>query len=104
MAFNNEVNFLTDGTLADGTLNGASIKANNDTIIVVDDGDEVTYYTGVKNLPDIVVKNDASGSNDGTAVVNAVYKTSNRYAAYVFIDVRGSPPSPAARTPRWSTS
>ena len=89
VAYNNEVNFLANGASATG-LNGAAIKANNDTIIVVDDGDEVTYYTGVKNLPDVVLKAAAGGKAAGAATVNAVYKTSNSYAAYVFINVTGS--------------
>ena len=32
-------------------------KANNDTIFVVNDDDDVTAYTGIKNVPDITAKN-----------------------------------------------
>ncbi|MFR6184630.1 MAG: hypothetical protein ACLUJG_03065 [Lawsonibacter sp.] len=33
------------------------LKANNDTIFVVNDDDDVTAYTGIKNVPDITAKN-----------------------------------------------
>ena len=95
VAYNNKVDFLTNGNntaLNSGNAyigkDGGAIKANNDTIIVVDDGDVVTLYTSVKNLPDIVVKYNG-GTNSGTATVNAVYKTSNSYAAYVLITTSG---------------
>jgi len=41
-------------------------KANNDTIFVVNDDDDVTAYTGIKNVPDITSKT----ANVTVAVVN----------------------------------
>ena len=36
------------------------VKANNDTIFVVNDDDDVTAYTGIKNVPDITAKSSAA--------------------------------------------
>ena len=61
----------------------ASVYANNDTIVIVDDGDDVTVYTGVKNLPDITL----TDANANATVVTL--SKSNDYAYYVFISVDG---------------
>ena len=72
---NNKVSFL----------NGQSVYANDSTIVIVnDDDDEVTVYTGVKNLPDIKLT-----SANSTADVKVLAR-SNHYAYYVYIDVDGS--------------
>ena len=72
---NNKVSFL----------NGQSVYANDSTIVIVNDNDdEVTVYTGVKNLPDIKLT-----SANSTADVKVLAR-SNHYAYYVYIDVNGS--------------
>ena len=72
---NNKVSFLT----------GKSVYANDSTIVIVNDNDdEVTVYTGVKNLPDIKLT-----SANSTADVKVLAR-SNHYAYYVYIDVNGS--------------
>ena len=72
---NNKVSFLT----------GKSVYANDSTIVIVNDNDdEVTVYTGVKNLPDIKL---TSASSSASVKVLA---RSNSYAYYVYIDVNGS--------------
>ena len=44
---------------------GAStVKANNDTIFVVNDDDDITVYTGIKNVPDVT-----AGSKDANVAV-----------------------------------
>ncbi|MCF2620498.1 hypothetical protein JQM63_11845, partial [Oscillibacter valericigenes] len=65
-------------------INGKTLYANNDTIVIVDDGDDVSVYTGVKNIPDIKLTSASS-----TATINALAK-SNNYAYYVFVRVNGS--------------
>jgi len=72
---NNKVSFL----------NGQSVYANDSTIVIVNDNDdEVTVYTGVKNLPDIKLTNASSSASV------KVLARSNHYAYYVYIDVNGS--------------
>ena len=51
------------------------VKANNDTIFVVNDDDDVTAYTGIKNVPDITAKSSVT-----VAVV-----MDNDYADVVYI-------------------
>ena len=65
-------------------VDGQTLYANNDTIVIVDDGDSVSVYTGVKNIPDIKLTSASS-----TATINALAK-SNNYAYYVFVRVNGS--------------
>ena len=71
---NNKVKFMKDLT----------ILANDSTIVIVDDGDSVSVFTGVKNLPDIELL--ASG-----ATVTATYlaKGASDYAYYVFVSTTG---------------
>ena len=51
-------------------------KANNDTIFVVNDDDDVTAYTGIKNVPDITSK---------TAAVTVAVVNDGAYADVVYI-------------------
>ena len=57
-----------------GKVGGA--KANNDTIFVVNDDDDVTAYTGIKNVPDITSK---------TADVTVAVVNDGAYADVVYI-------------------
>ena len=54
------------------------VRANSDTIFVVNDDDDVTVYTGIKNVPDITAK------KDGKKVTVAVVMD-GRYADVVYI-------------------
>ena len=54
-------------------------KANNDTIFVVNDDDDVTAYTGIKNVPDITAKNSKNGAVTVAVVMD------NDYADVVYI-------------------
>ena len=51
-------------------------KANNDTIFIVNDDDDVTAYTGIKNVPDITSK---------TADVTVAVVNDGAYADVVYI-------------------
>ena len=53
------------------------VKANNDTIFVVNDDDDVTAYTGIKNVPDITAKSSAG--------VTVAVVMDNDYADVVYI-------------------
>ena len=53
------------------------VKANNDTIFVVNDDDDVTAYTGIKNVPDITAKSSAA--------VTVAVVMDNDYADVVYI-------------------
>ena len=55
------------------------VKANNDTIFVVNDDDDVTAYTGIKNVPDITAKNSKNGAVTVAVVMD------NGYADVVYI-------------------
>ena len=39
-----------------GNSKAKTVKANNDTIFIVNDDDDVAVYTGIKNVPDITAK------------------------------------------------
>lgn len=39
-----------------GNSTAETVKANNDTIFIVNDDDDVAVYTGIKNVPDITAK------------------------------------------------
>ena len=58
------------------TGKGGGAKANNDTIFVVNDDDDVTAYTGIKNVPDITSK---------TADVTVAVVNDGAYADVVYI-------------------
>ena len=53
------------------------VKANNDTIFVVNEDDDVTAYTGIKNVPDITAKSSAA--------VTVAVVMDNDYADVVYI-------------------
>ena len=79
---NDKVRFLKGTT---------TILANNQTLVVVDDGSDVNVYTGVKNIPDIILgAGVAGGAAAGTADVKVLKNTSNNYAYYVFVKVAGN--------------
>ena len=52
-----------------GNSKAETVKANNDTIFVVNDDDDVTAYTGIKNVPDI----KANGKADVAVVMDDGY-------------------------------
>ncbi len=41
-----------------GNAQANTVRANNNTIFIVNDDDDVTAYTGIKNVPDITAKTD----------------------------------------------
>ena len=49
------------------------VKANNDTIFVVNDDDDVTAYTGIKNVPDITAKDGKNGAVTVAVVMDGAY-------------------------------
>ena len=49
------------------------VKANNDTIFVVNDDDDVTAYTGIKNVPDITAKDSKNGAVTVAVVMDGAY-------------------------------
>ena len=59
----------------DGKFTATTVKGNNDTIFIVNDDDDVTAYTGIKNVPDI--------KTNGEAVVAVVMD--DGYADVVYI-------------------
>ena len=59
----------------DGNSIATTVKGNNDTIFIVNDDDDVTAYTGIKNVPDIKA--------NGKAVVAVVMD--DGYADVVYI-------------------
>ena len=52
-----------------GNFKAPSVKGNNDTIFIVNDDDDVTAYTGIKNVPDI----KANGKADVAVVMDGGY-------------------------------
>ena len=62
-----------------GSGNIDKVKANNDTIFVVNDDDDVTAYTGIKNVPDITAKDSKNGAVTVAVVMD------NDYADVVYI-------------------
>ena len=53
----------------EGSSKAKTVKANNDTIFIVNDDDDVTAYTGIKNVPDI----KANGKADVAVVMDGGY-------------------------------
>ena len=53
----------------DGNSTATTVKGNNDTIFIVNDDDDVTAYTGIKNVPDI----KANGKADVAVVMDDGY-------------------------------
>jgi len=56
-----------------GSGNIDKVKANNDTIFVVNDDDDVTAYTGIKNVPDITAKDGKNGAVTVAVVMDGAY-------------------------------
>ena len=75
--FNNKVAFMK----------GVGVLANDNTIVIVDDGTDVNVYTGVKNIPDITLNDGALGTG---VSVRYVAKSATGYAYYVFVAVNGN--------------
>ena len=59
-----------------GNFKAETVKANNDTIFIVNDDDDVTAYTGIKNVPDITAK---------TATTEIAVVMDGAYADVVYI-------------------
>ena len=67
----------------------SGVMANDNTIVIVDDGDDVTVYTGVKNIPDITLKAGANGGAAGS-ISGKFLANKSGYAGYVFVKVSGN--------------
>ena len=66
-------------------LNRGTQLANDNTIVLVSDADDdVTIYTGVKNIPNTVL--NATGA---TATAYVLYNKSSNYATLAYIDLDG---------------
>ena len=59
-----------------GNSTADTVKANNDTIFIVNDDDDVAVYTGIKNVPDITAK---------TATTEIAVVMDGAYADVVYI-------------------
>ena len=59
-----------------GISKAETVKANNDTIFIVNDDDDVAVYTGIKNVPDITAK---------TATTKIAVVMDGAYADVVYI-------------------
>ena len=60
----------------EGNSKAENVKANNDTIFIVNDDDDVAVYTGIKNVPDITAK---------TATTEIAVVMDGAYADVVYI-------------------
>ena len=61
--------------------NSKTVRANADTVFVIEDEDgDIEVYTGIKNVPDVILK-----ASDVGATMGYVYKKDTGYATYVFI-------------------
>ena len=70
--------FITEnGKVSINNIDG-TLKANSKTVFLIDDGDKVTLYTGIKNVPDIKVKDGKKAA--ASAVVE------NGYVTYLYVD------------------
>ena len=67
----------------------SGVMANDNTIVIVDDGNDVTVYTGVKNIPDITLKAGANGGAAGS-ISGKFLANKSGYAGYVFVKVSGN--------------
>ena len=76
---NGKSTVYVNDTNASGSGKVDKVKANNDTIFVVNDDDDVTAYTGIKNVPDITAKNSKNGAVTVAVVMD------NDYADVVYI-------------------
>ena len=76
---NGKSTVYVNDTNATGSGKIDKVKANNDTIFVVNDDDDVTAYTGIKNVPDITAKDSKNGAVTVAVVMD------NDYADVVYI-------------------
>ena len=67
----------------------SGVMANDNTIVIVDDGNDVTVYTGVKNIPDITLKAGANGGAAGS-ISGKFLANKSGYAGYVFVKGSGN--------------
>ena len=67
----------------------SGVMANDNTIVIVDDGNDVTVYTGVKNIPDITLEAGANGGAAGS-ISGKFLANKSGYAGYVFVKVSGN--------------
>ena len=67
-----------NGKVTIGGISDLKAKANSKTVFLIDDGDKVTLYTGIKNVPDIKVKDSKKAA--ASAVVE------NGYVTYLYVD------------------
>ena len=67
-----------NGKVTIGGISDLKAKANSKTVFLIDDGDKVTLYTGIKNVPDIKVKDGKKAA--ASAVVE------NGYVTYLYVD------------------
>ena len=67
----------------------SGVMANDNTIVIVDDDNDVTVYTGVKNIPDITLKAGANGGAAGS-ISGKFLANKSGYAGYVFVKVSGN--------------
>ena len=89
--------YYTSGSGLDVMYNGkvaflpqsSGVMANDNTIVIVDDGNDVTVYTGVKNIPDITLKAGANGGAAGS-ISGKFLANKSGYAGYVFVKVSGN--------------
>ena len=70
---NGKSTVYVNGTYATGSSKIDKVKANNDTIFVVNDDDDVTAYTGIKNVPDITAKDSKNGAVTVAVVMDDDY-------------------------------
>ena len=76
---NGKSTVYVNDTNTSGSSKIDKVKANNDTIFVVNDDDDVTAYTGIKNVPDITAKDSKNGAVTVAVVMD------NDYADVVYI-------------------
>ena len=79
------VRFLYDDTT--NTNKSDAVSGNDNTIFLVDDGSDVSVYTGINNLPDISVKSNVGSSNNRVYVSYMMDKdsTTSHIASLVYI-------------------
>ena len=70
---NGKSTVYVNDTNATGSDKIDKVKANNDTIFVVNDDDDVTAYTGIKNVPDITAKDSKNGAVTVAVVMDDDY-------------------------------
>lgn len=70
---NGKSTVYVNDTNATGSGKIDKVKANNDTIFVVNDDDDVTAYTGIKNVPDITAKDSKNGAVTVAVVMDDDY-------------------------------